>query len=240
MYFSDIKFMSRSLGRHVSVNVLLPENEALQPYKVVYLLHGHSDDYTLWMRRTSIEWHAEKRGVAVVMPGADLSFYSNTVYGDNYYDFIAKELPERMENIFPISSKPEDKYVAGLSMGGYGALKIALRECGKFGGAIGLSSAAHVVNGISKGYCDKIYGPEGAKPEDDLLYLAEQAVKREDKPRLYIAIGTEDFLYSDNITLRKKLDDIGYEYTYREGPGEHTWDFWNEYIQYGMDWMLGR
>ena len=139
-----------------------------------------------------------------------------------------------------MSDKREDNFVAGLSMGGYGALKIALRECDRFIAGAGLSPLADIKMRGNSDILRCVFGDEFDVPdEDDLLLLADKVKDNPNKPRLYIGIGTEDFLYENNFGLRKKLEENGYDFTYRESPGAHTWEFWDEYIQYVLEWMLG-
>lgn len=95
-------------------------------YPVLYLLHGLSDDHTIWHRRTSIERYVSALGLAVVMPNVGKSFYTDMANGGNYFTFITEELPTLVQSYFPVSAKREDNFIAGLSMGGYGAFKVAL------------------------------------------------------------------------------------------------------------------
>ena len=238
MAFIEIKFPSDTLGHGETVNVILPDSPREGGAKVLYLLHGHSDDYSTWMRRTSIERYATKYNIAVVMPDGNRSFYTNTASGHLYYDYIAHELPKKMEMYFNISNKPCDKYIAGLSMGGYGALKVALRECGQYAAAAGLSSAVDIKSDTINFALDPVFLGKPVPDEDDCFWLARQAAQKENRPRLFIGEGRQDFLYKDNENFRKLLDEIGYEYTYKESDGYHTWDFWDEYIPQAIEWML--
>jgi S-formylglutathione hydrolase FrmB len=95
---------------------------------VLYLLHGLSDDDTAWLRRTSIERYVSELGLAVVMPQVHRSFYSDELHGLRYWTFLSDELPQLVDSFFHVSTRREDTFVAGLSMGGYGALKWALRQ----------------------------------------------------------------------------------------------------------------
>ena len=111
---------------------------------VLYLLHGLSDDDTIWLRRTSIERYVAPLGLAVVMPQVHRSFYTDEAYGGRYWTFLSEELPALVGSLFRVSSRREDTFVAGLSMGGYGALKWALRQPERFAAAASLSGAVHV------------------------------------------------------------------------------------------------
>ena len=252
MSYIEMNIYSEALGKQTEVIVIMPQLDRSGeigiesksqpgPYKCLYLLHGLTDDHTIWMRRTAIERYASAYGICVVMPNADRSFYSDMKYGKAYYTYIAKELPAIMREYFNISTKQEDTYIAGLSMGGYGALKVGLRERGRYAACAGLSPCADVKNLPQfAGTFRPIWGDEIAIPdEDDLLYLCRQAKDDANRPRVYIGIGTEDYLYDNTQTLCKKLREYDYDFTYRESSGAHGWGFWDEYIQYVLKWMFG-
>ena len=128
-------FHSHTLGISASANVILPQAavEKGEKLPVLCLLHGLSDDHTNWQRRTSIERYADPLGLAVVMPAVNRSFYANMAHGPRYWDFICEELPQLCAIFFPLSDKRADTFVAGLSMGGYGAFKVALSHPNRSG-----------------------------------------------------------------------------------------------------------
>lgn len=253
MALCEIRLYSEALGMQTTVMVVVPQKNTAgeigvsgkadrEKYKCLYLLHGLSDDHSIWLRRTSIERYAQKYGICVVMPCAGRSFYTDMKYGGKYYTYIAKELPRQMQEFFNISDKREDNFVAGLSMGGYGALKVGLRECDSFCAAAGLSSVADIA--ACKGRFNQtlipIFGEDLVIDDnDDIFKLAEKINENPNKPRIYIGVGTEDFLYEDNVRLKEKLEGLDYDFTYRESLGTHCWEFWDEYIQYVLQWMLG-
>lgn len=249
MALAELKFFSEALGMQTEVYVVLPQESTAGEIgvstgnraqcKCLYLLHGLSDDHSIWLRRTSIERYATEYGICVVMPTAHKSFYTDMKYGMKYYTYIAKELPRRMQEFFHISNAPENRFIAGLSMGGYGALKIALRECGSFCAAAGLSSVADIRRKDFQEVLVPVFGENLDIPdEDDLFKLAEMKNHDPKKPRIYMATGTEDFMYDDNQRLRKLFEQLDYDYTYEEGPGVHCWEFWDCYIQRVLEWMF--
>ena len=139
MAFLQVNFFSSVLGMCTAMNVILPQTTSTRgligvdtadadvTYPVLYLLHGMSDDHTIWSRRTSIERYADERGIAVVMPTTELGWYTNMKHGRQWRSFIGEELPAICHDFFPrISQKREDTYIAGLSMGGYGAYALAM------------------------------------------------------------------------------------------------------------------
>ncbi len=255
MAFIDLKFYSNVLGMQTEVAVIIPQgantgeigvdnNTRPGPYKCLYLLHGLSDDHTIWMRRTAIERYASNYGICVVMPRADKSFYTDMKYGMKYYTHIAKEIPQIIREFFNVSAKREDNYVAGLSMGGYGALKIALRECDSFCMGAGLSPCSDMKALVKTGGFEEVIFPVFGedyyiKDEDDILWLLDEKKDDPNRPALFVGIGTEDFLYQNNFALREKMKGLDYDFTYREGPGVHNWDFWDEYIKHVLWWMFG-
>ena len=243
MAFIDFQFSSKSLGKKTEAYILIPQEKPADgsKFKCLYLLHGLSDDHTTWMRRTSIERYADKYGICVVMPNADISFYTDMKYGLPYYTYIAKELPELMQSMFGVSDKRKDNFVAGLSMGGYGALKIALRECDRFCAGAGLSAATDMDARRASPLYSLIFGENAQLPQnEDLFALAKEKSALPNRPRIYLGVGTEDFLYEENQKFKAALDSYGYDVTYRESHGTHNWDFWDEYIQYVLEWMFGK
>ena len=253
MAFANLKFFSESLGMQTEVYVVIPQksskgeigidnNAKQEKYKCLYLLHGLSDDHSIWLRRTSIERYAADYGIAVVMPCAAKSFYTDMKYGMKYYTYIAKELPKVIQEFFNVSDKREDNFVAGLSMGGYGALKIGLKECDSFCAAAGLSACTDIVRraDFRNDLFKSIFGETGEVPqEEDLFWLVEKQNSNPNKPRLYVGIGMEDFLYEENVRFKEKVESLDYDFTYRESHGVHSWKFWDEYIQYVLKWMFG-
>lgn len=252
MAFFEMHVFSETLEMQTIVNVIIPQrstngaigvtnNAQGEKYKCLYLLHGLSDDHTIWQRLTAIERHAHDYGICIVMPSAGKSFYTDMKYGEKYYTYITKELPKLIQEFFNVSEKREDNFIAGLSMGGYGALKIGMKECDKFCAAAGLSSAADIV-GITEIFKDvfvPIFGEELNIPDSENLFkIAEETDKNPLRPRIFMGIGTEDFLYEGNKKLKEKFESLDFDYTYRESKGDHRWDFWDEYIQYVLEWMF--
>ena len=158
MALLHVNYFSEALGVQTPVDVILPEvkqgigvdaSAKDELPKVLYLLHGYSDDQTIWQRRTSVERYAAKYNLAIIMPGVNHSFYCNEVYGERYWDFVSQELPRVMHRFFRLSDKREDTFVAGLSMGGYGAMKLALNFPERFGAAASFSGAVLIMAATS-------------------------------------------------------------------------------------------
>jgi len=256
--FLDFHFFSEVLGLTCSAHVLLPQETTLQiglaggkrraKYPVLYLLHGLSDDHTIWMRRTSIERYAAARNIAVVMPAVARSFYQDMASGPKYWTFLSEELPALCQQYFPISDAREDTFAAGLSMGGYGALRLGLARPDKFAAVASLSGALDLARRLREAgkpfaRIDRqewmgIFGPELKAPSQaNLWLLASQVAAAEQRPALYLSCGTEDELLADTRTFRQHLDAVGYPLTYHEGPGAHEWGYWDAQIQSVLDWL---
>ena len=252
MALITLNFYSEALGIQTEVMVILPQKSSAgeigiaskhldTAYKCLYLLHGLSDDQTIWMRRTSIERYAAEYGICVVMPCGGRSFYSDTKYGPAYYTYIAKELPRRIQEFFRVSDKREDTYIAGLSMGGYGAMKIALREPEHYCACAALSPVCDLDTAGDAGLSNLpqiLFGQDKTPDNDSVLFLADKQKNNPDKPRIFMAIGTEDFLYDNAQPLRQKLTKNGYDFTYQEESGNHNWGFWDAKIQDALKWMF--
>ena len=241
-------FYASTLGTGSTMTVILPEQAALRRRKVpvLFLLHGLLDDHSIWLRRTSIERYAEQLNVAIVMPSGGRSFYTNMAHGYRYWDFISDELPALARAFFPLSEKREETFVAGLSMGGYGALKLALAQPERYAAVAGLSSAVRAFmddddrTGEWYAEMEDVFGPheQFAGSHHDLATLATAAAAGPGPaPRIYLACGQQDFLYADNIALRDHLHTLPLALRWEEGPGDHSWAYWDAEIQKVLAWL---
>ncbi|NLF28123.1 MAG: esterase family protein [Clostridiales bacterium] len=242
----DVNFYSEALGAATRMQVLLPEGMLRGRARTLYLLHGMSDDESAWMRRTSIERYAAQKGLAVVMPFGGLGWYTDMRRGPKWFSFLTEELPARCRALFPmLSGRREDTFAAGLSMGGYGALKCGLRAGNVFSRVASLSGAldAHdcAVNGglAPEGFWEDAFGPAERIPGsfDDLFQAAEEARDSEFRPDVYMWCGTGDFLYYQNARMRDHLRGLGYSLRYEESEGDHQWLYWDRKIRDALDWF---
>jgi putative tributyrin esterase len=250
-------FFAESLGMGTSMVVLMPQAAAgigmesadggassarsERGVPVLYLLHGLSDDCTIWERRTSIERYASEKGIAVVMPEVRRSFYVDEAVGEQYWTFLAEELPQLIADTFRISTAREDTFVAGLSMGGFGAFKLALNHPDRFAAAASLSGAldpSSLSLDLNTGHlAERIWaGRDLAGTEDDLLGLLG-AIDPARLPALFLDCGTEDQLLDHNRRFIAAAEEHGAGLTARLRAGAHTWDFWDRGIQDVLDWL---
>jgi putative tributyrin esterase len=247
-------FFSEALGLSTSMTVLLPQATTTQigmtgrmgagPPPVLYLLHGLSDDDTIWLRRTSIERYVAELGLAVVMPQVHRSFYSDEALGGRYWAFLSEELPALVAGFFRLSERREDTFVAGLSMGGYGALKWALRQPARFAAAASLSGAVDVerlrrgpARELDPNLFARVFGDRDvAGTPDDLGWLIAHGDPAT-RPVLWVGCGTDDALYPSNERFVAACGDAGVAVTTSFVPGGHEWALWDVQIQEVLAWL---
>lgn len=262
MALATVNFFSISLMKNVSVNVIIPVDKynfggeitaEKKPLKTLYLLHGIFGDYTDWVNGTRILSWASEKNLAVVMPSGDNHFYVDgpEKYGANYSTFIGKELVEITRAMLPLSTKKEDTFIGGLSMGGYGAMVNGLKYNDTFGRIIALSAAFTIDDIINsnndvvgiigrRDYYESIFGDLDKLKGSDKDYcelVRRLREKGEELPKIYMACGTEDFLIENNRRFRDFLLENEADVTYVESPGIHNWVFWDEYIYKVLEWL---
>jgi len=249
----DCHFYSESLGMNCTMNVILPQNQTGTAGKisgdaprVLYLLHGYSDDHSTWLRNTNIERYATALGIAVIMPGVHKSYYADMYAGGKYWTFVSEELPTICHSLFRLSGHREDTFVAGLSMGGYGAFKLAMTFPDRFAAAASLSGALMPDRLWTRNPMveNEKFVPIFGSPElfkhsvNDLIYLAESLKQRSTQlPQLFQCCGTEDFLYDDNRTFLEILNKLEIPVCYEEEPGDHEWGYWDRKIERVLAWL---
>lgn len=235
-------FFAETLELSTSMTVLMPDDGP--PPRVLYLLHGLTDDNTAWTRFTSIERYVQGKRLAVVMPQVHRSFYANEAYGMRFWDFLSQELPQAVERFFRVSTERDDTFVAGLSMGGYGAMKWALREPSRFGAAATLSGALDLayiqeydLRPHMRALVSHVFpGRKVAGTDEDLLHLVKNADPAA-LPRLMLRCGTDDHLVKQNERFVAACAAAGVDLDAAYAPGAHEWSFWDQHIQTVIDWF---
>jgi S-formylglutathione hydrolase FrmB len=228
-------FRSESLERNTSMTVILPEQADLSKVPVVYLLHGVGDDGTGWVRYTSVERYARMKGIALVVPDGQRSFYTDMAYGPPYFRFVHDELRETCMRFFGFSPKRELTYVMGLSMGGYGALKCALSTPDRYAGCAAFSAVTDIVRTVAEGKDTSskefhaIFG-ERVPENDDLYHLLAQSDWNA-LPSFFLACGEQDSHYSQSVAMVEKLREKGAKAIFEHWNGIHGWDFWDEAVR---------
>jgi len=236
MAFCTLQFRSPALIKACSMNVIFPDNQN-GPFPVFYLLHGLSDDHSIWMRRTSIERYVQDLPIIVVMPDGGRSFYCDAVEGPAYENHIIQDVIGLTDRVFNTIPTREGRVIGGLSMGGYGALKLALKFPNLFcstvshSGALGITKVKpENVRQDMRIEFPQIFGdnPFGGK---DCLYQLAENIDRSQLPAIRIDCGTEDGLLQSNRDYHTHLTNINIPHEYEEYPGAHTWDYWDIHVQ---------
>lgn len=258
-------FHSKYLKMDTSISVLIPsymnsENkdkslsniyDSSKRFKTLYLLHGNGGDHTSWQRYTSIERYAEKKQLAVVMPSAYVSSYSNMAHGMDYFSYLSEELPLFVRTLFPLSDQRKDNYVAGLSMGGRGAFLWALRKPEFFAAAACLSGSLDIDEmitryskedpiGTQKRFADTYGDISKIKGSENDIFEIAKRLKESGTviPKLYMACGTEDPRYeSQYLPFVSFARELGLNLTCEDGPGIHDYDFWDPFIERVIQWL---
>ena len=257
MVLLNVDFHSDVLGHAASMKVLLPQEASTQigmeggaqpTCRTLLLLHGLSDDHTIWQRRTSIERYVAGYNMAVIMPNAERSYYTDMKTGDRYAEYIYNEVPAVARTLFRgLTDRREDNFIAGLSMGGYGAAKGALLYPERFRAAACFSPHADLAITFSK-HKDiqmfvNIFGPtdEFEGSENDIRTMIPRAAKSgSPKPDFYISCGTADDLIAHARSMRDRLTGNGFNVTYGETEGAtHDWSFWDVEIQKALKFFDG-
>lgn len=228
------------------VNVIYPDasrvtDPDLTDIPVLYLLHGMNGNHNSWLKRSHIERLVRSTNLIVVLPNTSNGWYTDTTYGYPYYTAIAEELPRVLARFFPNMTKKREKtFIAGLSMGGYGAFKLALKT-NRFGYAASLSGALTFeqfdqTELAKPDYWQGIFGE--VKTWETSCHALETTAEQHDKQTKFWAwCGTEDFLYQANLTAVKRLRAAGLDVVFTEGPGKHEWYYWEKHLVDILKWL---
>lgn len=238
-----LKHGSQSLEFGMHVNVIMPEKiPPKEGFKTLYLLHGYFGDYTDWLYASNIIRYAERYDLVIVMPDGRNSYYVNHPKGLRFEDYITKDLIRRIEETFRVSSSQKDRYIAGLSMGGFGALYLGLHHSELFSKVAALSPVIEIQN--MEDHFDQqervyhfhtLFGKTEIKESHLDLYKCAQEMKDQ---ALYISIGKDDFLIEENRRFHMFLNEHNISHSYEEKNGTHNWDFWDDVIQDVLKWLF--
>lgn len=262
MSIVNVNFFSESLLRMVNIVAVIPidkrsvDKESLRskekPMKTLYLLHGIYGGEWDWLTTTRIKKWAMDRNLAVIMPAGENGFYNDRKETHEYYGkFVGEELVEFTRTLFRLSDKREDTYIAGLSMGGLGAVYSALRYPETFGYIGGFSTALCADNfpdtdsdemGLlsSRTYMESVFGPEAdfKGSSNDYNALADKLIAEEKPiPKVFLACGVEDPLLEMTRRYHTYLENAGIPVKYIEDKGAHDWAFWDRNLYRFIEWL---
>ncbi|QTQ14909.1 hypothetical protein HRQ91_10815 [Treponema parvum] len=254
-----VDFISYTLKRNVAINVMIPgliadeiiagerTHRPKAPYPVLYLLHGYWGDSGSWERYTSVERYAEEYGIAIVTMSAENNFYvdmadldlgytATRIFGPNYWDFLEKELPDFLSAFFPLSKKAQDTYIAGLSMGGYGALIHGFSNPAKFR-AVGAFSPPTTLTTDVLGKYDTL-DKKIVEKYEPINIIKRQMAKGKKLPALYYSYGSKDFLVPCQDWFENELVKAKFEHTYKKADEyAHEWPLWDKELDGFLAWL---
>ena len=239
MALFSISHAAGYLGMNVGITVIYPDGaDKNNPPKVLYLLHGLSDDDTMWLRRSNVERYNDGKNLCIVMPTGHRGFYTDMTYGLQYFSYLSLYLPKFIENSFNVATGRENTFAAGLSMGGYGAMKLALTYPERFSKVAAFSGAFEPDMHKEIFEFSYVYG-EKISPENDIFALLEKAKNSGNPlPKIFQACGNSDFVLQDNINFAKRAKDLDYDINYEQTPGNHEWEFWDRNIKKTLAWLM--
>lgn len=229
------------------LSVFLPDAALADPsslaqggLKTLWLLHGHGGDCTEWTRLSMLEHHAEQAGIAVVMPNLDNAMYMDMAHGGySYFTYLTEDMPRHVRNLVRVlSARPQDNFVAGAGIGGYGAVKWLLRAPDAFAGAAAFSGPFDIVAALRRmeqagTLADDwaaAFGDAGRIRDtpDDIVFLAREALAAKRRPPpVRLALGAGDDGFGDDLEATQALRQAGLDIDIREEAEARGWPFWD-------------
>ncbi|MDO7906921.1 alpha/beta hydrolase family protein [Paenibacillus sp. JX-17] len=239
---------SPTLRMTTSIHVISPVDTGIPTSSTLYLLHGAGDNSSTWQRLTTVEMYAARYGCTVIMPEVNRSYYTDMEYGLDYFSYITEELPDLCGRLLHLNSDPQNTYVAGLSMGGYGALKCALTYPERYAKVVSFSGVTDIRQRLADPAMPEgmvremqaVFGTELAvKPGQDLYALSGQLVQAGcTLPPVLCCCGSEDPFVGMNREFAGYMENSPFDFRYVEGPGTHDWHFWEEHLHTAFDFLF--
>lgn len=235
MAISYMEFWAQSLNMRTRISCILPEN----PHNpaILILLHGLGDDENVWLEQTRLAEYASRFQVIIIMPRVDRSYYTNTGGGVRYFNYVADELIDRCSAWFGFNPVRDKTFIAGVSMGGYGALKVALNRPKTFSGCYVLSGVTDLGdqwdrNPDRNAWYDELFGSRSKfiGTSNDLIYLTKHFPKGEAHPFIYQFCGRNDSLYQMNFKYQQLAQKAGFNTLLKTVSGAHEWSLWDKGI----------
>lgn len=247
MAFYQFTLPSDRLNFPVEMCAYLPD--VGEKMSVLWMLHGANCECTEWFAQTSLQRYLEGRRLAVITVSVHNGFYVNMRYGACYADYLEQEWIDSVRGLFPcLPREREHNFLAGASMGGFGALRLAVNRpdlfsrVGSFAGSIEMPTIVERnQRGLQPGgedFCWAFGGYENMiHNSNDVIYMAQRCVQGGSMPRVYMVCGTEDFGYALNTIARDDLRLVGADVYWRETEGIHSYDCWDPELPLFLDWL---
>jgi len=253
MALIKIDHIPETVKVNLPLNLILPDPGQIKGVpvsqrKVLYLLHGLSDDASAWQRYTNIESLAAAYGLVVVMPSVGRSFYIDQPNGQQYFTYLCEELPQYLKDVFGLAPQREDTFIAGNSMGGYGAFKAAFMfparyaAAASFSGALSLAILTAIPNDPRQDEFALLFGDldKLAKSEHDpAVWLQRAAQNPGSLPRLFISVSRQEDLYPLSVQFQAACQAVGIQSDFHEEDGAHDWFFWERQIRLFLETTFG-
>ena len=226
MSIVNVRFQSEALGKQTSFNVIHPDHGE-GPYPVLLQLHGYSDDSYSWLYNSSLVRHVSGYPMIVVLPDGGTSRYLNLPFHERfglqrYEDLMIRDIPAEVKRMFQVQDGPWA--IGGLSMGGYGALRIGMKHPDRFASIWAHSAGLSTLDQAFLSLLDD--------PADASIYThADRLAAAGPAPTITFDCGVDDFLIEPNRALHTHLEKIGLAHSYFENPGAHTWDYWDNHVR---------
>ncbi len=238
MAWLTIEFQSETLHMPVMLDVLIPQGRG--GYRTLYLLHGAGGDHASWLLKTQLADFVEGKNLAVVMPSGDNRCYVDNIHGKDYFQYVAHELIEQCETWFPLSKDKQDRFIAGMSMGGYGAFYAAFQEYNQYAKVFSYSGLLDILQRYDHPQGLDLFPVFGSRQQllDGNFDLFHQATdnqeyfqkSQEGVTRFYIFCGLQDVRIDMSSQMYAHLQTLGYDVSYETAEGGHKWDYWNQCI----------
>jgi len=236
----DVTFRSAALGRDMQYRVFLPVTTTTgQKLQTLYLLHGGGGGFRDWSNYSDVA-HFAQSGLLLIMPEGGSSYYANAVdpQQDRYEDYIVKDLISDVESKFPVAAGRANRAIVGVSMGGFGAVNLALRHPDLFVFVGGISSAIDVPRRAftirrlqqSRRY-NAIFGPSGSQTrrEND-PFVRVRTVNPDTAPYFFLTCGEQEGLLPANREFAALLTKLQFKHEFHTVHGSHDWNQWNAWL----------
>ncbi len=254
MAFIKADIYSEMLYQNMSVDLFFPSDfeehrSSDNVNGVIYLLHGMKGNSSSWNNYTGAQRYARENNLILISPTVHNSFYADNSFGERYFTYVTEELPKVLNRIFKIPNDREKTFIAGLSMGGFGAMLLGLSRpdlyaaCATFSGAVGFvqGEITNADEPFAKRFIAPILGGDLKLREDlDIIALAKKVseMPKENQPRILCTCGKQDYLYKSNVMFKDYMKTLPLDFTFMEWTGEHDWDFWDRSLAYAIDFFL--
>ncbi len=246
MALININYESKALGMPVMINAIIPQGRG--KFKTLYLLHGMGGDYTTWVTKSRVADYVDNTDIAVVMISGDNKCYIDNVHGRKYFTFLTEELIETCTNWFDLSCEREDRYIAGMSMGGYGAIHAALTKPDIYAKVFSYSGLLDIEKRFDNPQGINTYQIFGERKHlldngfDVLKCLKEDNVKKnvEKYPEIYLRCGLQDPILEMSRKWKELAGNAGLNVNYYETAGNHDFEFWDKCIHETVSIIKGQ